>query len=149
MPKLTKRFIDALAHDGDRETFAWDSELRGFGLRVKTTGVKTYLVQYRNADGQTRRLVLGKHGVLTPEQARKLAVQKLAAAANGEDPSAERHAVRAGMTVGEVCDWYLEEARSGRLLGRSRHPIKESTLRSDVRWLMSRFATSRLRVRRA
>lgn len=131
MPKLTKRFVDGLAPNSDGETFAWDSELKGFGLRVKPTGVKTYLVQYRNADGLTRRLVLGKHGVLTPELARKMAVQKLAAVAGGEDPSAERHALRAGLTVAEVCDWYLEEARAGRLLGRSRRPIKASTLRSD------------------
>lgn len=131
MPKLNKRFVDAVVSKADQEVFAWDSELRGFGLRVKPSGVKTYVIQYRNADGQTRRLVLGKHGVLTPEQARKSAVQKLAAAASGQDPSAERHAVRAGLTVAQVCDWYLDEARGGRLLGRSRHVIKESTLRSD------------------
>jgi hypothetical protein len=39
--------------------------------------------------------------------------------------------MRAGLTVAEVCDWYLLEARSKRLLGRNRRPIKESTLASD------------------
>src|SRR3984957_19420810 len=131
MPKLTKRVVDDTDPGSGWEVFAWDSELRGFGLRVKPTGVKSYLVQYRNVDGRTRRLVLGKHGVLTPEQARRLAVQKLAAAAKGDDPSAERHAARAGMTVAEVCDWYLEEAKTGRILGRNRRPIKASTLEAD------------------
>ena len=51
---------------------------------------------------------------MTPEQARDLARQKLAAVARGEDPSAERHAARAGMTVAEICDWYLEQARAAR-----------------------------------
>ena len=46
--------------------------------------------------------------------------EKLAGVARGEDPSAERHAVRAGMSVSEVCDWYLEEAEAGRILGRVR-----------------------------
>ncbi|MFN3691229.1 MAG: RNA polymerase sigma factor, partial [Fimbriimonadales bacterium] len=46
--------------------------------------------------------------------------QKLAAVARGEDPSEERRAMRNGLTVGELCDWYLEHARSGRILGRRR-----------------------------
>jgi integrase len=131
MAKLTKRQIDALKSRVDRDIFAWDGELRGFGLRVKPSGLKTYLVQYRNAEGRTRRLVLGQHGVFTPEQARDLARQKLAAAARGEDPSAERHAARAGMTVAEICDWYLGQARAARILGRNRRPIKKSTLDCD------------------
>src|SRR5579863_500824 len=131
MKKILKRTIDALQADPDRDVFAWDNEIRGFGIRVKPSGVKTYLVQYRNADGRTRRLVLGQHGALTPKVARDLARKKLAAAAAGEDPSAERHAARAGMTVAEVCDWYLAEAETGRILGRRRRPIKVSTLRMD------------------
>src|SRR5579863_7925448 len=131
MKKILKRTIDALQADPDRDVFAWDNEIRGFGIRVKPSGVKTYLVQYRNADGRTRRLVLGQHGALTPKVARDLARQKLAAAAAGEDPSAERHAARAGMTVAEVCDWFLAEAEAGRILGRRRRPIKASTLAMD------------------
>jgi Arm domain-containing DNA-binding protein len=70
MKKIQKRAIDALQADPDRDVFAWDNEIRGFGIRVKPSGVKTYLVQYRNADGRTRRLVLGQHGALTPKVAR-------------------------------------------------------------------------------
>jgi hypothetical protein len=92
MTKLTKRHVDSIASDSNREVFAWDSELRGFGLRAKPSGAKTYLIQYRNSEGRTRRLVLGRHGVLTPEQARDIARQKLAAVARGEDPSADRRA---------------------------------------------------------
>lgn len=131
MGKLTKRAVEALNAPDGRETFAWDNELRGFGVRVKATGGKTYFVQYRNTEGRTRRLVLGKHGALTTEQARGMARQKLAAAARGEDPSQERRTLRQGMTVGEICDWYLEHARSGRILGRRRRPIKPSTLDMD------------------
>lgn len=131
MAKIMKRTVDALRPEPDRDVFAWDSELRGFGVRVKPSGVKTFLIQYRNAEGRTRRLVLGQYGALTPEAARDLARKKLTAVAEGEDPSADRHAVRAGMSVSEVCDWYLEQAESGRILGRNRRPIKASTLHMD------------------
>lgn len=50
MAKLTKRFIDALAPAPNRDVVAWDSELRGFGVRVKPSGATSYLIQYRNAD---------------------------------------------------------------------------------------------------
>ena len=131
MAKITKRAVDALRPEQHRDVFAWDSELRGFGVRVKPSGVKTFLIQYRNVEGRTRRLVLGQYGALTPEMARELAREKLAGVAKGEDPSAERHAVRAGMSVSDVCDWYLEEAEAGRILGRNRRPIKTSTLKMD------------------
>jgi integrase len=131
MAKITKRSVDALEPQAGRDVFGWDSELRGFGIRVKPSGVKTFLIQYRNAQGRTRRLVLGQYGALAPEVARDLACKKLIAVAEGKDPSAERHAARVGITVSEVCDWYLEEAESGRILGRNRRPIKASTLQMD------------------
>jgi integrase len=117
MAKIMKRTVDALQPEPYRDVFAWDSELRGFGVRVKPSGVKTFLIQYRNAEGRTRRLVLGQYGALAPEAARDLAREKLTAVAKGEDPSAERHAVRAGMSVADVCDWYLDQAEAGRTVG--------------------------------
>jgi integrase len=124
MPKLTKRVVDAIRPDpaGRRDVFAWDSELRGFGVRMKPSSAAAYLVQYRNKEGRTRRLAIGKVGTLTPEEARGLARDKLVEATKGADPSAERHAVKTAMTVAELCDLYLSE-NTGR--------IKASTLAMD------------------
>jgi integrase len=124
MPKLTKRVVDTIRPDpvGRRDVFAWDSELRGFGVRMKPSGAATYLVQYRNKEGRTRRLAIGKLGTLTPDEARGLARDKLVEATKGADPSAERHAVKTAMTVAELCDLYLSEG-TGR--------IKPSTLAMD------------------
>ncbi len=131
MPKLTKKFVDALQHESDRDVFAWDTEVRGFGVRLKPSGTRTFLIQYRNGERRTRRFVLGQYGILTVELARDLAKKKLASVIDGSDPAAERRAAREGMTVAEVCDWYLKEAEAGRLLGRNRRPIKASSVAGD------------------
>ena len=88
MPKLTKTFIDKLAVVKD--TIIFDDEVSGFGIRVKPSGNKSYLIQYRNQAGQTKKLTLGKHGVLTSDQARKLAKQKLGDVAHGKDRNTEK-----------------------------------------------------------
>lgn len=126
MPKITKRVVDAIRPDSSgRDVFAWDAgdgALKGFGIRMKPSGIASYLIQYRNKEGRTRRLVLGRVGTLTPDEARELAGDKLRKVTKGGDPSAERHAVRKAMTVSELCDWYLKDAK-----GR----IKASTLNMD------------------
>ncbi len=126
MPKITKRTVDRLRPDpAGRDRFLWDAgdgALKGFGVRVKPSGVASYIVQYRNKEGRTRRLALGRVGVLTPEEARREAGDKLKAATKGGDPSAERHAARTAITVAELCDWYLKDA-----VGR----VKPSTLDMD------------------
>ena len=70
VPKLTKRFVDSLA-PVSADTLYRDSELSGFALRAKPSGVRTWLVQYRNSAGRTRKLALGRVGVLTPDEARQ------------------------------------------------------------------------------
>ncbi len=108
MSKLTKRTIDA-AKPGKRERFLWDSEIEGFGLRIFPSGRKSYLIQYRNAAGSTRRLTLGPHGKLTPAEARQVARERLMEAASGGDPSRERKRARNTPTVAELVERYLTE----------------------------------------
>jgi len=108
LPKLTKRFVDALK-PVSRDTLYRDSDLTGFGLRAKPSGARTWVVQYRNSGGSTRKLALGKVGVLTPEEARQRARAALSAAAGGADPSANRHASRTDLTIAQLVDRYLED----------------------------------------
>jgi integrase len=131
MNKLTKRAVGALRKPSKGQTFLWDGELRGFGVRTIPSGLKTFILQYRNAEGRSRRIVIGRYGVLTVEKAREQAQIKLGAVAGGADPAEERAASREAMTVAELCDWYLREAEAGHILGRRNRPIKASTLAMD------------------
>ncbi len=108
MAKLTKRRVDS-THPGPKDIWVWDDELRGFGMRVKPSGVKSYCIQYRNAFGATRRFTIGQHGKLTADQARRDALQLLAKVERGEDPSRDRKAVRAAPTMNHLIDRYLVE----------------------------------------
>lgn len=85
--KLTKRFVESIVPHEKNELLLWDSELRGFGVRVFPTGRRTYFVQYRNQFSSTRRKKIGVHGVVTAEQAREEAKKLLGEVAKGEDPS--------------------------------------------------------------
>ena len=78
MPKLTKRTIDATHPKPGRDVFVWDDELPAYGLRVKPSGSKAFILQYRNRNGRSRRLTLGRYGILTPDAARDLARNALA-----------------------------------------------------------------------
>ena len=65
--KLTKRTVDACFPSPVRYT-VWDAELKGFGLRVAPTGIKSYIVRYRVGGGRKgtlRQVTLGRHGTLT------------------------------------------------------------------------------------
>lgn len=108
MPKLTKRFVDNLAAR-DKDYLEFDTEVSGFGIRVHTTGRKSYVVQYRTGGGRQRRMVIGRHGVLTPDEARKEAITRLAEVARGQDPSDQRSRERRAPTISALCDRFLEE----------------------------------------
>lgn len=91
MAAITKRAVDA-AKPAAKDSFIWDDEVRGFGLKVTSGGGKTYVYQYRIArPGEAertapKRFTIGRHGNLTPEQARKRAKELAALVEQGIDP---------------------------------------------------------------
>ncbi|MGB5833048.1 MAG: site-specific integrase [Thiohalocapsa sp.] len=109
--KITKTVVDA-TQPGERPIFIWDIEVKGFGLRVLPTNVKSYVFQYRTPEGKTRRATIGKHGAtLTADQARKKAREMQRKVADGGDPLEEKREARKALSVGEVLDLYLASAK--------------------------------------
>ena len=83
MPKLTKSIVDA-ATPREKQFTIWCSELKGFGVFVQPSGSRTYFVDYRNRDGVRKRMTIGRHGKITADQARKLAIATLGETVKGE-----------------------------------------------------------------
>lgn len=130
MPKLTKSLIDRAELRAKQYTL-WCSELRGFGVYIHPTGRHTYFVDYR-VGGIRRRMTIGKHGALTTEQARKLAIETMGGVVlQKNDPLLERKTRRSALTVAELCDQYMQAVEAGIVVGRSRRPKKASTIVID------------------
>jgi integrase len=130
MTKITKRAVDTIRASG-REVFLWDDETPGFGLRAKPSGAKSFVVQYRNVQGRSRRLTLGRYGVLTVEEARRRARLSLAAVLKGDDPAENKLLERGALTVADLCREYLAKAERGLILTKRGDTKKPSTLYTD------------------
>ncbi len=106
--KITKRTVDA-ASPGKRDTFLWDTEVIGFGLKVTPVGNRVYILQYR-IGRRLRRYTIGKHGSpWTPEEARREAKRLRGLIAAGTDPADEKTKARGELNVAALCDLYLSE----------------------------------------
>lgn len=107
--KITKRAVDNAVPPVKGEARIWDTDIKGFMLRIYPTGRKVYAIKCRVGRVQSIHTI-GEHGSpWTPDEARKAALEALDRARHGEDPNAERKAVRAALTVSDLIDRYLDE----------------------------------------
>ena len=118
MPKITKRPVDALK-PGDKAD--WDSDVKGFGVRVSSKGSTPYVVAYRPHPGgrgvPKRWYAIGTHGTpWTVDKARTEAKSILGRVADGEDPQAEHMAERrhAGTSITELVPSYIKAKKRQR-----------------------------------
>ncbi len=105
--KITKRAIDGLQLP-KKDTFIWDDEIKGFGLRLSPQGKATFVVQYRSA-GRTQRIRIGHVGRMTVHKARKDAQILLGDIAVGKSPAKTARKLRESPTLAEVSKRFVEE----------------------------------------
>src|SRR5687768_3386998 len=126
MPALTKRAVDATKPDGSSDRFVWDKEVKGFGLRVRPSGHKSFVFQFRigGRGGSSHRLTIGDYGAVTPDQARRQAKQFAGAVAQGRNPALERETAkraiaegRGAPTVSMLADEFLADRRAKKKAG--------------------------------
>ncbi|MFN0262258.1 tyrosine-type recombinase/integrase [Tepidamorphus sp. 3E244] len=108
MPSLSKRVVDAEKADGKRR-IVWDSAMPGFGLLVLPSGTKSFVLQYRNSHGRSRRMTLGRYGTMTVDQARKRARELLVDVSKDQDPVALKAKQRTAPKVDDLLDKYLTD----------------------------------------
>ncbi|MCG5240847.1 tyrosine-type recombinase/integrase [Azospirillum doebereinerae] len=158
--KITKRLVDA-TKPGEKDLFVWDTEVKGFGLKVTPAGGKIYILQYRIEGGRTtapKRFTIGKHGSpWTADQARDEAIRLLGQVKEKKDPqalkAAERDAAKNAQSFADIADLFIEKyakpknrswAQSKGILDRhviptwGKRPIQDIT-RSDVRTLLNKL----------
>ena len=113
--KINKREVDAIPIPATGKVYVFDADIKGFGVVVTSTGVRSYFVQYRPGVGgrnaAKRRYTIGKHGSpWTPDTARTEAKRILGLAAEGKDPAGEKQTVRhrEGTLINDVFLIYLD-----------------------------------------
>lgn len=128
MPKLTKNYIDKITAPADKEAFHWDTEVKGFGLRVTPSGKITYIVQGR-VNGSSPRISIGPHGVFTVDQAREVAREHLRSMRMGIDPRAvAKKEAAQRVTLRDVADGYKRD-----------RPLKDSSKAEIERHVTTTF----------
>ena len=108
--RISKRTVDAIPVPPEgEEARLWDIDVKGFFLRVYSSGRRVYALKYRLGPLQ-RIYTIGVHGSpYTPETARDAAEKALRRVADGEDPATEKKAAREALTVSALIDRYLAD----------------------------------------
>jgi integrase len=133
--RLTKQNLPLIEADfvrnGRADAIFFDDQLKRFGLRLRASGRRSWIIQYEKW-GRSRRVTLGNAAVLTPDQARHLAVQELAKVDLGTDVAGDRAdaKVKAKRLLKSVIEQYLQARQS---------ELRETTFKEVTRYLQKTF----------
>jgi integrase len=138
--KLIKANMAKIEDDFDRKGVAdaifFDDEMKRFGLRLRTSGRRSWIVQYEKW-GRSRRVTLGSAAVLTPEQARHLAKQELAKVDLGADIASDR--AEAKVKEKRLLKSVIEQYLQAREIDLRKGELRQTSFTEITRYLTKTF----------
>jgi len=113
--RLTDRVVGSLKPPKKGNAIIWDTNKEapaGFGVRITAAGTVSFVIDYRNAYGESRRFTIGQSSEWTVDQARTEASDFRKKIKNGADPVQAkrdgREEKRTEPTVKDLCKAYME-----------------------------------------
>jgi len=104
--RLNKRNIQKIPTPDTGRVYHHDDQLRGFTICATAAGGRIWTL-YRRVNGTPVRLSLGRYPDLSPDDARKMCLDKLGQIARGEDP--RTRPTRSTITLGDLFAQYMDE----------------------------------------
>ena len=109
--RFTDSKIKSLKPKKKRHT-AWEDGKSGFGVRIETTGTRTFVLWYR-IDGRPAGITIGRYPQMSLHEARSIAAKYKESVAKGDDPRVkiqdQKRANREAESVKELCHEYIEK----------------------------------------
>jgi integrase len=107
--KLTDRIVKSLPIPASGKRIHYDSEVRGFGVRVYSSGVRAFILRYRTRTGAEKLYTIGSFPTWPTLAARTEAAELKRVVDRGGDPAADDRATREAPTVNDLCDRFEAE----------------------------------------
>ena len=104
--RINKRFLSTLQVPPKGEKVYWDEELRGFGVRVLASGIKSFIIYRRLSPRDQYKETLGRVGELKIGEARRIAEARIGELANGKNPAADQRKAKAN-TFAALAEVYI------------------------------------------
>jgi integrase len=99
--RITDKLLRDLPSPAKGNTITYDTEVKGFGVRVTAAGVRAFILNYR-ARGVERRITIGGYPDWSVAAARDRARELKREVDRGGDPMGERHDDRAAPTIHDL-----------------------------------------------
>ena len=106
--RLTDSLVRGLPSPAIGNRVTYDTEVKGFGVRVTAAGARAFVLNYR-AERRERRLTIGSFPDWSVKAAREQAKSLKRQIDVGADPMADRDQDRAAKSVAQLCDLFEAE----------------------------------------
>lgn len=106
--RITDKLVKTLEPPEAGNRITYDTDLKGFGVRITAAGAKAFVLNYRSA-GRERRITIGSYPDWSVMAAREEAKELKRRIDRGEDPLGKRIEAREAPTVNDLWKAYEEK----------------------------------------